>query len=162
MGSWGPNISSCWQWRCPGWSESSSLDAMVMLLVLLWVGSNCRYTSRSAAKQSASSSPSEVITMIRQKKKSCFWKPYRPYFFGANSKKNLDIENFSSTFRVFWMIFMLFLYKRKNEKIICLPTESKKYWDVSGNKIFIFFGLDRTKLILNTVLINLVFSGWIP
>ena len=46
MGSWGPNVSSCGQRRltlirlggCPSWSESS-LDAKVILLVLLWGGS---------------------------------------------------------------------------------------------------------------------------
>ena len=41
MGSWGPNVSSCIQWRlirlgrCPGWSESS-LGEKVILLDLSW------------------------------------------------------------------------------------------------------------------------------
>ena len=47
IGTWGPNVSSCGQWRlirlggCPGWSESS-LGAHAVLLVLSWGGSNVK------------------------------------------------------------------------------------------------------------------------
>ena len=39
------------------------------------------------------------------------------------------------------MIFMLFpIQKIISKKIFCLPTDPQKYFDVSGNKTFIFFG----------------------
>ena len=51
-----------------------------------------------------------------------------PTFFGTYSKIFGTSENFSSIFRVFFMIFMLFLYKKKNsKKLFCLPTYPKKY-----------------------------------
>ena len=65
------------------------------------------------------------------KKMSGFWKPYRPYFFGAYSKQFWDIWEFFFYFRVFLMIFMLFLYKIK-KKCFCLPS----YWP---SKILIRF-----------------------
>ena len=45
IGSWGPNVSSCAQWRlwsCPAWSESP-LGAKVILLVLSWGGSTAMH-----------------------------------------------------------------------------------------------------------------------
>ena len=41
-------------------------------------------------------------------------------------------------FSVFLIIFMFFLYKKFVHKNF-LPTDPKKYWDVSGNKTFIYF-----------------------
>ena len=54
-----------------------------------------------------------------KQKKSRFRKPY---FFGAYSKFFWDIQNFSSIFRVFLIIFMLFLYRKLKKKKFFLPT----------------------------------------
>ena len=45
------------------------------------------------------------------------------------------------------MIFILFQCKKYSlNKKNCLPTDPKKYSDVSGNKTFIFFGLTDAAL----------------
>ena len=43
------------------------------------------------------------------------------HFLGPTLKYCLTSANFSSIFSVFWMIFILFLYKKKS-KNFCLPT----------------------------------------
>ena len=63
-------------------------------------------------KVSFRTSRAQVLPNKAHKKMPCFRKPYRPYFFGAYSKNFWDTENFSSIFRVFWMIFMLISKKK--------------------------------------------------
>ena len=69
--------------------------------------------------------------------------PTDPTFLGPALNFYGTSENFSSVFRVFWTIFTLFPTYIKNlqQKKNCLPTDPIKYWDISGNKTFIFFGL---------------------
>ena len=82
---------------------------------------------------------------IRQKKKknASFLETLLTYY----SKLFGTSENFSSIFKVFLMIFMLFLYQKMfpphptQNKKLGLPTDPKRYWDVYGNKIFIFLAL---------------------
>ena len=62
-------------------------------------------------------------------------------FLGPTLKKFGTSDNFSSFFRVFWMIFMVKCFQKK--KKFGLPAVSKKYWDVSGNETFICFGLSK-------------------
>ena len=59
-------------------------------------------------------------------------------FFGPTLNFVWTSENFSSIFRVFWMIFMLFLYKNNLSKktLFCLPTDPKKYWDILETRHF--------------------------
>ena len=73
---------------------------------------------------------------MRPKIMSCFRKAYRPYFFGAYPKL------FLGHLRIF-LLFLCFSYvKKKLVQKICSPTyHPTKYWDVSGNKTFIFFFL---------------------
>ena len=67
--------------------------------------------------------------------KNHFRNPYRTYFFGAYSNFYGTSENFSSIFRIFLIISMLFLYKKfvLKKEFAYLP------WDVSGNNIYFFW-----------------------
>ena len=59
---------------------------------------------------------------LRPKKKSCFWKLYRPYFFGAYSNFFLTSENFSSIFND----FHAFSYIKKSPLTPPPPPPQKK------------------------------------
>ena len=73
---------------------------------------------------------------------SCFWKPTNPTFLEPTLNVFGTSENFCSIFLVFLMIFMLLLCKTFYlKKYFCLPTDPKKYWDISANKTFIFLAL---------------------
>ena len=93
---------------------------------------------------------------MRQKKKKNVLFPQNPTnrtFLGPTLNIFGTSENFSSIFRVFWMIFMHFPYKKT----------PKKYRDVCGNNTFIFswpnmakpFIRSKVSPLLKTVHINI-------
>ena len=58
---------------------------------------------------------------------------------GQKKKKKKSLVSRNPTLIFFGHLRMFLLFLWYFEWFSCLPTEAQKYWDVSGNKTFIFF-----------------------